>query len=84
MFTAEQLCKKITNLYPEIGACGIDINVTKDNLQNAWVVHLKKDTHTLDHFLELADANSCMDDKHCVSLGLEIAQLKNHIDGKQY
>jgi len=30
MFNANQLCKKITTLYPEIGACGIDIDVTKD------------------------------------------------------
>lgn len=32
MYNAEQLCKKITALYPEIGVCGIDIDVTKDNL----------------------------------------------------
>ena len=84
MFNAEQLCKKITSLYPEIGVCGIDINVTKDNLENTWVVHLKKDTHKLDHFLEFVDASSCMDGKQCVSLGLEIAQLKNNIEGKQF
>lgn len=84
MFNAEQLCKKITTLYPEIGTCGIDIDVTKDHLENTWVVHLKQDTHNLDHFLELVDASSCMDGKYCVSLGLEIAQLKNNIEGKQY
>lgn len=84
MFNAEQLCKKITDLYPEIGVCGIDVDVTRDNLENTWVVHLKKGSHKLDHFLELVDASSCMDDKRCVSLGLEIAQLKNNIEGKQY
>lgn len=84
MYNAEQLCKKITALYPEIGVCGIDIDVTKDNLQNTWVIHLKKDIHSLDHFLELMDADKCMDGTQCVALGLEIAQLKNNIAGKQY
>lgn len=84
MYNAEQLCKKITALYPEIGVCGIDIDVTKDNLENTWVIHLKKDIHSLDHFLELMDADKCMDGTQCVALGLEIAQLKNNIAGKQY
>jgi hypothetical protein len=47
-------------------------------------VHLKKGTHALDHFLDLMDADTCMEGKQCVSLGLEIAQLLNNIEGKQY
>lgn len=84
MFNAEQLCEKITTLYPDIGACGVDIDVTKSKSENTWVIHLKQDTYKLDHFLEFVDASSCMDGKYCVSLGLEIAQLKNNIEGKQY
>lgn len=84
MFNAQQLCEKITDIYPEIGACGVDIDVTKDNVENTWVVHLKKDSHCLNHFLELMDADSCMGDKQCVALGLEIAQLKKNITGKQF
>jgi hypothetical protein len=33
----------------------------------------------LKHFLEQADADLCMEGKQCVSLGLEIAQLKDNI-----
>ena len=84
MFNANQLCKKITTLYPEIGACGIDIDVTEDPSEKTWVVHLKKDTHSLNHFLELMDADQCMDGKQCVSLGLEIAQLLKNIEGNQF
>ena len=84
MFSANQLCNKITTLYPEIGVCGIDIDVTKDPSEKTWVVHLQKDSHTLNHFLELMDANQCMDGKQCVSLGLEIAQLQKNIEGKQF
>jgi hypothetical protein len=30
------------------------------------------------------DADACMEGKQCVSLGLEIAQLKKNIAGEQY
>jgi len=84
MYNANQLCEKIISLYPEIGSCGIDIDVVKDSREDTWIVHLKKDSHRLKHFLELKDADRCMDDQQCVSLGLEIAQLKTHIEGKQF
>jgi hypothetical protein len=84
MYGNNALCKKITQLYPEIGECGMDINVTYDEAEKSWVVHLKKGTHALDHFLDLKDADTCMEGKQCVALGLEIAQLRNNIEGKQY
>ena len=84
MFTKNGLCEKIVQLYPEIGTCGIDIDVTYDEPKKSWVVHLKKDTHALNHFLDLMDAAKCMEGIQCVSLGLEIAQLRNNIEGKQF
>ena len=84
MYDAKDICEKITELYPEIGVCGIDIEVTKHKGQNSWVVHLKKDDNQLDHFLEYKEAELCMANKQCVSLGLEIAQLKKNIQGEQF
>jgi hypothetical protein len=84
MYTDNELCEKITKLYPEIGACGIDIDVTYDEQNKSWVVHLRKDSHSLNHFLDLMDADKCMEGKQCVSLGLEIAQLRKNIEGKQF
>lgn len=84
MYDSSELCKKITSIYPDIGACGIDIDVTYDKEKKTWVVNLKKDTHELKHYLEVPEADSCMDGKECVSLGLEIAQLKKNIEGQQY
>lgn len=84
MYNAKQLCNKIVKLYPEIGVCGVDISVTKDPSEKTWIVHLKKDAHKLDHFLEFMDADKCMNGKQCVSLGLEIAQLRKNIVGKQF
>lgn len=84
MYNAKELCEKITELYPEIGTCGIDVDVLRNTRENTWVVNLKEGSHTLDHFLENLDADRCMDGKQCVSLGLEIAQLMKNIEGKQF
>ena len=84
MMSKEELCKKITELYPDIGACGLDLQVNYSKEKKVWVVDLKKDGHELQHYLEDPDAESCMEGKQCVSLGLEIAQLRKNIEGKQF
>ncbi|SDO35810.1 hypothetical protein [Desulforhopalus singaporensis] len=84
MYDKKQLCEKITSIYPDIGQCGIDIDVDFDNKERAWVVRLVKDSHKLSHYLDLPEADDCMDGKKCVSLGLEIAQLRKNVEGKQF
>ncbi len=79
-----KLCEKITSIYPDIGICGIDIDVSYDEKKKAWVVNLKKEGHELKHYLEIPDADNCMKGKQCVSLGLEIAQLKKNVEGAQF
>jgi hypothetical protein len=84
MHNKKELCRKITEIYPEIGECGIEVDVTHDDKKKAWIVDLKKDNHELKHHLEYPDADDCLEGKQCVSLGLEIAQLKKNILGNQY
>ena len=84
MYSEQELCDTILSLYPDIGACGIDIKVNYDKVQKAWLIQLKKETHELNHFLEQADADRCMDGTQCVALGLEVAQLKKNIRGEQF
>ena len=84
MHTKEELCEKIIEIYPEIGECGIDIEVVHDEQKKVWVVDLKKEGHELKHHLEYRDADDCVEGKQCVSLGLEIAQLKKNIMSEQY
>lgn len=79
MYDKEALCEKIRTLYPDIGQCGIDVKVEFDEDQNAWVVYLKQGHQELKTFLEDADADLCMQGQQCVSLGIEIAQLKDNI-----
>jgi len=84
MYNEIELCEKIIEMYPEIGECGIDVDVEHDEQKNTWVVNLKKEEHELKHFLEYPDADNCMEGKQCASLGLEIAQLRKNIEGKQF
>ncbi len=80
MIDKQVLCEKIRGLYPDIGQCGIDVNVDYDQEQEAWVVDLKKDQHELKTFLEEGDAEKCMLGQQCVGLGIEIAQLRANIE----
>lgn len=79
MHTKEELCEKIKAVFPEIGACGINLMVDYDKQNKAWVVDLKKDQHELKTFLEESEAQECMDGKQCVSLGIQIGQLRQNI-----
>ena len=77
MIDKAELCEKIVEIYPDIGECGIDIDVTYDAAQQRWVVGLEKDHHHVKTFLENGDAELCLMGKQCVSLGIEISQLKD-------
>jgi len=80
MIDKQQLCEKIIELYPDIGACGIDVDVTYDANKKSWVVDLKKDKFELKTYLEDGDADKCMLGQQCVSLGIEVAQLRANIE----
>jgi hypothetical protein len=82
MFDKKELCQKIIELYPDLGACEIDVDAFYSTAKGTWVVELKKGDHILQHHLEKHDALDCIDGKQCVSLGIEIAQLKKNIETK--
>jgi len=84
MIDKKELCQKITELYPDVGACEIDVDAFYSTAKNTWIVELKKGEHKLQHHLAKDDAKDCIDGKQCVSLGLEIAQLKKNIETKQF
>ncbi len=77
MIDKKTLCKKIESIYPDIGECGIDINVEYDDKIKSWAVYLKKGGQEIKHYLDENDATLCMDGKQCVSLGIEISLLKD-------
>ena len=80
MYDQNELCRKIRDVFPDIGECGIDVIVNYDNKTNTYIVDLKKDNRELKTYLETEDADLCMEGKQCVSLGIQIAQLRGNIE----
>ncbi len=80
MMNKDKLCQKIRDLYPDIGECGIDVHVAFDEENQRWRVDLRKGAHQLRTFLEEGDAELCLQNRQCVSLGIEISQLRDNIE----
>ena len=80
MINKKELCEKIRSIYPDVGECGIDVDVEYDEKQKRWTVNLKKLGHKLKTYLEDGDAEKCLEGIQCVSLGIEIAQLRGNIE----
>jgi hypothetical protein len=80
MYNSEVLCEKIRQIFPDIGECGIHVRVDYDQEKKAYVVDLKKDGHRLKTYLEPDDADTCMEGKQCVGLGIQIAQLRGNVE----
>lgn len=76
----KELCEKIRLIYPDIGECGIDVDVEYDEAKKAWIVDLKKGELELKTHLELQEVDDCMEGKQCVSLGIQISQLRANIE----
>lgn len=80
MIDKTQICQKIREIYPDIGICGIDIQVDYDAVQKRWVIDLKKDHQQLKTYLEPGDAEACIEGRQCIDLSIEIAQLRGNIE----
>ena len=79
----KEICEKIKAIYPDIGECGIDVDVSWNDEKGAWIVDLKHGSQELTTHLEPEDANACMAGKQCVALGVQIEQLKKNIEARE-
>ena len=76
-----QLCEKIQEIYPDIGKCGIDVDVLGfDESKDAWTVMLRRDGQELITHLDPQDASDCMEGRECVHLGLQVGQLMDNVE----
>ncbi|MFC1812164.1 hypothetical protein ACFL03_05685 [Thermodesulfobacteriota bacterium] len=80
MHDNNELCKKIKSIFPDVGECGMDVDVDYDSDKKAYIVDLKKGDHHLKTYLEPEDADTCMDGKQCIGLAFQIQQLRNNVE----
>lgn len=76
-YNNEELCEKIREVFPDIGECGIDMDVEYDDETKSYIVHLGKGAKKIKTHLEPEDADTCMDGKQCIGLGIQIAQFRD-------
>ena len=80
MVDKNELCQQIKTVFPDIGECGINIDVDYDNAKKAWIVDLTKGAHHLTTHLEPEDVKECMAGNKCVGLAFQIQQLRTNIE----
>ncbi|MGW8157160.1 MAG: hypothetical protein ACWGKN_01300 [Desulfoprunum sp.] len=80
MITKEALCKKIEEVFPKVGACGIDFDVEFDDKVQAWTVDLHHEDRHLRTFVDVDEASVCLEGKLCIPLGVQVGQLKHNFD----
>jgi hypothetical protein len=76
-YDSKQLCEKISGLFPDIGKCGIDLDVHFDEKEKIHIVQMKKGNKVVKTSLEPEDVALCMNGKQCVSLGIHLAQFRD-------
>ena len=79
MIDKEALCKQIRSIYPEVGECGIDVDVDYDQAKEAWIVDLKAQGRRLKTHLEPEDVEACVQGRKCMALGTQIGQLVDNV-----
>lgn len=80
MTSKEDICRKIEEIIPEAGRCGIDFSVDYDQQNHAWFVDLHQGRLHLKTFIEDTEAENCLDNEKCIPLGLQIGQLRRNLN----
>ena len=79
MASKKDICRKIEELIPEAGRCGIDFQVEYDDANHCWSVDLQEGDHHMRTFVEEFEAEDCLGKEKCIPLGLQIGQLKDNL-----
>lgn len=76
MYDRTEVCRKITEILPELGSCGLDLNVFYDDRLQVWRVSYDEEGRHALTFLEEEDVERCLSGRECLSLGLMAHQLR--------
>jgi hypothetical protein len=74
MYDRIEMCQRITEVLPELGVCGFDINVTHDDDLKAWRVNYDDHGQRALTFLDDADVDRCVEGKGCLAFDLMVRQ----------
>lgn len=75
-----EICRAIAEVVPDVRGCGVDIDVSRDDVLNAWRVVYGEEDRSAVTFLYDKDIATCLDLKECNYMGL-VADLKRVASG---
>lgn len=79
-YTQVALEEKILEMYPEIRRSNISLALGFDDEKDAWIIKFQKGDHKRYAFLDKKDADSCMDGKVCIYLGVLVSQYLSELE----
>jgi|WetSurSiteA1Bulk_404760.scaffolds.fasta_scaffold42734_1 uncharacterized membrane protein HdeD (DUF308 family) len=74
-YTFEGLKDMIFELHPEIVQHALNLSVTFDEAQNAYVLTFNRGGRELKTYLNKQDADECLQGEKCIHLGVQIAEF---------
>lgn len=81
-YTIAELKDKILEMYPEIKKQNLSAGVTFDARKNAYLITFKRGKESLSTYLEMKDADDCMNGIKCVYLGVQVAQFITNFEAR--
>lgn len=66
---------KLVEIYPELQRSDVSMSLRFDEEKNAWTVGLRKEHHELMTYIDKKDADSCLEGKVCIPLGVKIGEF---------
>jgi len=76
MYDRAEICRKIMEILPELGNCGLDLKVSFDDKLQVWRVSYDEEGRHALTFLEEEDVERCLSGRECLSLVLMAHQLR--------
>ncbi len=76
MVTKQELCKKIEEIFPHAGSCGIDFDIEYDEKTESWEMILDNGTRRLRTFIKEDMVKNCLEGKSCDPLGVKISHIR--------
>jgi hypothetical protein len=74
-YTIESLKDAIFEIHPEIVQHALNLSVTFDAAQNAYVLTFERSGKELKTYMDKSDADECLEGKKCIHLGVQLAEF---------
>lgn len=76
MVTKQELCKKIEEIFPHAGICGVDFDVEFDEKTESWEMILHNGQGRIRTFIKTDVIRKCLERDSCDPLGIKISHVR--------